>query len=63
MKLFKLFILTLVICGSFQGCSYLSQKWDERPTWMGGEEQESAKEVPSHAPTPTSSEVGRTPWN
>ena len=47
MKLFKLLILTLVICGSFQGCSYLSQKWDERPTWMGGEEEESAKEVPS----------------
>ena len=47
MRLFKLFILTLVICGSFQGCSWLSQKWEERPTGMGGEEEEQAKQVPS----------------
>ncbi len=45
MKFIKLFILTAIFAASLQSCSWVSQKWDERPSWMGGDKEE-AKQVP-----------------
>ncbi|MEE2701419.1 MAG: hypothetical protein VYB18_00010 [Thermodesulfobacteriota bacterium] len=36
----KVLILTIFLASSIQGCSWVSQKWDDRPSWMGGDSTE-----------------------
>jgi hypothetical protein len=39
-KFIKVFVLSIFLLSSIQGCSWLGSTWDKRPTWMGGEEIE-----------------------
>lgn len=45
MKFLKLLVLMLMLSASLQSCSYISKKWDERPSWMGNKEESAGKEV------------------
>jgi len=36
----KILILVVILASSLQGCSWISKKWDERPSWMGGDKVE-----------------------
>jgi len=39
-KFSRILILAFFLASSIQGCSWVSQQWDERPSWMGGETSE-----------------------
>ena len=39
MKFFKVFILSIFLLSSVLSCSWVSKTWDDRPSWMGGEEE------------------------
>ena len=45
MKILKLLVLMVMLSASPQSCSYISKKWDERPSWMGNKEESAGKEV------------------
>ena len=45
MKFLKLLVLMLMLSASLQSCSYISKKWDERPSWLGNKEESAGKEV------------------
>jgi len=36
-KFSRIFILAVFLLSSVQGCSWINKQWDERPSWMGGE--------------------------